>query len=246
MANSIIILAIVVLPGWISITANQRYHPRIVDRTAVMVWGILFYHAAIVHIVGIALFMTGIWALGAFSIHTLDLERLVAEGFSAYLEESPAAITLASGIYVLWMLLASVVSGVADLPSKLTNSLGWIMNRCKLAPEPVEDEPIWFNALGQERRRIRDARVQVFVRMKNSDIYVGQLLSYPILPDSEKSKDFRLGDSIFYPNGDTNRAVYLNFSDYEAGGVLLNTVNVSSIEYILHEDYRLESGDDTG
>ena len=73
--------------------------------------------------------------------------------------------------------------------------------------------------------------------MKNSDIYVGQLLSYPILPDSEKSKDFRLGDSVFYPGGDTDRAVHLNFNEYESGGVLLNTINVSSIEYILHEDY---------
>ena len=239
MVNSIIILAIVVLPGWISITANQRYHPRIVDRTTVMVWGILFYHAAIVHIIGVALFAVGIWILGAFSIHTLDLERLATEGFSTYAKENSVAIALTSSIYVLWMLLASVVSGVVDLPSKFTNGLGWIMHRCRLAPEPVEDEPIWFNALGRERRSITGSRVQVSVRMKNGDIYVGQLLSYPILPDSEKSKDFRLGDSVFYPGGDTDRAVHLNFSlsDYEAGGVLLNTINVSSIEYILHEDY---------
>ena len=40
MVNSILILAVIVLPGWISISVAQRHHPRVVDRTALMVWGI--------------------------------------------------------------------------------------------------------------------------------------------------------------------------------------------------------------
>ena len=232
MVNSIIILVIVVLPGWISITANQRHHPRILDRSNVMVWGILFYHATLVHIVGVALLVAGVWVLSAFSIHTLDIAKLVSEGVADYAKEDFATIAYVSAIYLLWMLLASVASGVLDLPSKFTNGFGWVIRR---APEPLEDEPIWSRALGQERSE--DERIQVRVRMKNGDIYVGQLLYYPILPDSEKSKDFRLGDFDFYPGGDNNRVVRRDFSDYKSGGVLLNTINVSSIEYILHEDY---------
>lgn len=73
--------------------------------------------------------------------------------------------------------------------------------------------------------------------MKNGDIYVGNLNSYPILPDSEDAKDLRLGDSIYYPLGDADAAEELNFSESGGGGVLLNTSNVSSIEYMYHDNY---------
>ena len=73
--------------------------------------------------------------------------------------------------------------------------------------------------------------------MKNGDIYVGNLDSYPILPDSADAKDVRLGDSVFYPAGDIDAAEELSFDKSGGGGVLLNTSNVSSIEYMYHDDY---------
>ena len=73
--------------------------------------------------------------------------------------------------------------------------------------------------------------------MKNGDIYVGNLASYPILPDSTVAKDLRLGDSVLYPGGNTNAAEALGFSNSGGGGVLLNTSNVSSIEYVYHDNY---------
>jgi hypothetical protein len=76
--------------------------------------------------------------------------------------------------------------------------------------------------------------------MKNGDVYVGSLHSYPILPDTARSKDFRLGDSVLYPGGDTSSPVEMYFSSLGGGGVLLNTANVSSIEYLYHDEY--ESG----
>ena len=67
--------------------------------------------------------------------------------------------------------------------------------------------------------------------MKNEDIYVGYIHFYPILPDSENSKDFKLGESVYYKNGDLSSPEQLEFDDNN-GGVLLNTVNVNSIEYL--------------
>ena len=67
--------------------------------------------------------------------------------------------------------------------------------------------------------------------MKNEDIYVGNLHFYPILSDSENSKDFRLGKSVYYKNGDLSAPEVLDFEDND-GGVLLNTNNVNSIEYL--------------
>jgi hypothetical protein len=76
MLNSIIILAIVVLPGWISLSVNQRYYPRIVDRSTVMSWGILLYHAMIVHIIGVAISAAVVLICRAYFLDTLGLDRL--------------------------------------------------------------------------------------------------------------------------------------------------------------------------
>lgn len=173
-------------------------------------------------------------------METPDVWQLFTKGLVPYAKENPATFTFMSGWYAACMLFWSIVSGVVDLPSKLTRVVGWLAERAHLAPEPVEEEPIWYQSLGLERRG-SDSRVQVKVLLKNGDIYIGQLLSYPILPDSEKSKDFRLGDSYYLPGGDADEQVELSFSQYESGGgVLLNTVNVSSIEYIVHQDYGTE------
>ena len=208
-----------------------------------MVWGTLFYHAVIVHILCVSSSLALLPIVRVSSIDTLDVWLLLTKGFLPYAKENPVTFTVFSGWYVVCMLFWSIVSGVADLPSKLTRGVGWLAEKVHLAPQPVEDEPIWHDALGLERRSSSsDLRIQVKVLLKNGDIYIGQLLSYPILPDSEKSKDFRLGDSYFLPGGDVNRQIELNFSNYESGGgVLLNTVNVSSIEFIVHKDYGVDT-----
>ena len=207
-----------------------------------MVWGTLFYHAVIVHILCVLSSLALILVIRVSPMDTLDVWLLFTKGFLPYAKENPATVTAFSGWYVVCIIFWSIVSGVADLPSTLTRVVGWLAEKAHLAPEPVEEEPIWYQALGLDRRRNSDSRVQAKVVLKNGDIYIGQLLSYPILPDSEKSKDFRLGDSFYLPGGDVDEQVELSFSQYESGGgILLNTVNVSSIEYIVHKDYGNDS-----
>ena len=245
MVDSIIILAIVVLPGWISLTANQRYYPRIVDRSTVMAWGLLFYHAAIVHAIGIAVFASIVLLSQSYFLNTLHVDWILTDGPVEFTKKSPGTALVIFGGYSVWMFIGSTLSGVIDLPSRLTISVGKAMNKMRLAPEPTGDEPVWYDALNLDRRRgENELNIQVSVRMKNGDIYRGALHSYPILPDSEASKDIRLGNSVLYPNGDTDSPIELDFSNYDGGGVLLNTTNVSSIEYILHDDYADENDTD--
>ena len=243
MVNSLVILAIVVLPGWISMSVSQRYYPRIVDRSTVMTWGLLFYHAAIVHVLGSILFAVVLVALCVTGLYSFQVDQILSQGIADYTKESPTPVFVVSGLYVLWLLLGSTISGVVGLPWKSTDLVGAALTKMKLAPEPLVDEPVWFRALNLDRNGDPEIYVQVSVRMKNGDRYVGDLHSYPILPDSEKSKDIRLGRSVLYPNSsDSDDPIVLPFDDYEGGGVLLNTVNVSSIEYILHEGYDDEDG----
>ena len=79
MVNSIIILAVIVLPGWISVSAAQRHRPRVFERTTLMVWGMMFYHAAVVHAIGVgtAAALALIWR--GYFLDTLGLDRVLTE-----------------------------------------------------------------------------------------------------------------------------------------------------------------------
>ena len=237
MVNSIIILAIIVLPGWLSISAAQLHHPRLIDRTGVMLWGMLFYHAAVIHAIGIAVSALLIFALPSYFLDTLRIHAILTDGAYAFASESPGTAIAMFGGYFLWMVIASVVSGVVDLPAKLTYGVGWLLRKANLANEPFRDEPVWYRALHQDEDDKKN--IQVTIRMKNGDIYKGSLLSYPWgLPDSAESKDIRLGKSVLYPNGDESSPIELDFTEF-GGGVLLNTANISSIQYLFHDDYNI-------
>ena len=139
--------------------------------------------------------------------------------------------------YFLGLFVISILSGVIHLPSRAIALVAWIPEAAKWAPERLREDPVWYSALTLDRKGAQKSDVQLRVHMKGGDIYVGNLNSYPILPDSADAKDLRLGDSIFYPAGEIAAAEELSFSKSGGGGVLLNTSNVSSIEYIYHDDY---------
>ena len=241
MLDSILTLAVIVLPGWLSITANRLYRPSDVDnhKSTVMEWGMVFYHASIVNVIG-AIVVAIIYASSP-GLKTLGLDQIFTEGPIAFTKASPTAGFVVFGLYLLWLVFGSTISGTTNLPSSVIQGVGWIAHAARLAPDRLQEEPVWYSALTIDRRESGKPNVQLRVRMKNGDIYVGNLDSYPILPDSADAKDLRLGDSIFYLAGDVDAAEELNFNESGGGGVLLNTTNVSSIEYMYHDNYKTSS-----
>lgn len=218
---------------------NQRYYPRIVDRSIVMSWGILLYHAMMVHLIGVAMFATIVLIWRTYFLETLGLDQILIDGPAEFTKISPGTALAVFGVYALWMLVGSAMSAIMDLPFRLVAGVGKIANLLRLARSPVNsDEPVWFRALNLERDK---SNVQVYVRMNNGDVYVGDLKSYTVLPFSDESRDVRLGDSVRYPRGDSASPVELDFSDYGGGGVLLSTKDISSIEYMFHDDYEWDS-----
>ena len=237
MVNSIIILAVIVLPGWVSISAAQLYHPSVINRSTLMVWGMMFYHAAIVHIVGVGTVAAAALIWRGYFVDTLGLERVLTEGAAEFARDSPGTAFAVFGAYFLWMVAGSALSGVANVPSRLTFAIGKVAQKARLVSEPIEEELIWYNALNLARKRLGKSGVHVLVYMKDGGVYVGDLVSYPISPDSVESKDIRLGRSQWYPDGDlSSEPTELDFADDE-GGVLLNTMNINSIHYLLVDDY---------
>lgn len=237
MLDSILVLAIIVLPGWLSITANRLYRPSDFEshRSTVMEWGMVFYHATVVNVGGVIIvaIVFSLWP----QLETLGLDQILANGPMAFARKSPAISFVVFGLYLLWVVFGSAISGTANLPTRIIYGVGWLAHVANLAPDRLREEPIWYSALTIDRRASGKSNVQLRVRMKSGDIYVGNLDSYPILPDSADAKDLRLGDSVFYPEGDIDAAEELSFNESDGGGMLLNTANVSSIEYIYHDDY---------
>ena len=245
MVNSILILAIIVLPGWISISAAQRHRPRVFERTTLMVWGMMFYHAAVVHAIGggTAAALALIWR--GYFLDTLGLDRVLTEGALEFARDSPGTAFAAFGAYFLWMVIGSIISGVLDLPFRLTSAIGWGANKLDWATIPRGEESIWYRALNLDRRKSDKSSVQVSIRMKNGDMYIGELNSYAIAPDTAESKDVWVGNHTFYPSDDPFSPIEMEFADDE-GGVLLNTANMYSVHYRLISDYDDEGEEGAG
>ncbi len=204
-----------------------------------MTWGMFFYHASLVHIIGVGVVASATLVRPDYFLDNLGLDGVLIDGPAHFVQSSPATAFAVFGTYFMWMVLGAAVLGVIDLPARLTDWLGRAASVARVAPEPLGGEPVWYKALNLDRKNAGSQSVQMSVRMKNGDIYVGDLQSYPILPDSVESKDIRLGNSILYPHGDEASPIQLDFSNVDGGGVLLNTVNVSSIHYLFHTDYEI-------
>ncbi len=238
MLDSILTLAVIVLPGWLSITANRLYRPADAEnhKSTVMEWGMVFFHATVVNVIGGI--VVAIVLASRPELRNLGLDRILTEGPISFVKSSPTTGFVVYGVYLSWLVIGSTISGTANLPSGIIYAVGWLAHVVRLAPDRLQEDPVWYGAFTIDRRASGKSNVQLRVRLKNGDIYVGNLHSYPILPDSADSKDLRLGDSVFYPVGDINSAEDLKFSEYGGGGVLLNTSNVSSIEYMYHDNYK--------
>ena len=80
--------------------------------------------------------------------------------------------------------------------------------------------------------------------MKESgDVYVGELVSYPIARDTEPDKDFLITKAHYYRGGNFEDGQDLSQID-NTGAVLLNSGNVESIR-IVYSD-RLKDGSGSG
>lgn len=239
MIDSIVVLALVLLPGWISVTTGRLHSPRILDRTAVMQWGLLIYHAVVVHIVSIliSVLLAGILTLisSDFFFTTLAIDRLFIDGVQEYVESDPGLGFMVLGGYALLLVIVSGFSGVIDLPSKITEGISWSARKCNVAGDPVSRVPLWYRAWRLDRLDANKKDVQLVVRMKNSDVYIGKLYEYQAETGYQDSRDIMLvGDIILWPGGDASNEIDLSFDEGGGGGVMLNSANISSIEYLYH------------
>lgn len=238
MIESIFILIAIVLPGWLSVTASRLYHPHEIDKSAIMQWGMLVYHAVVLHVIITLLPAIAVYVSSYFVSVPLLFDRALIDGSLV----SPADSSMASDVvaialgtaYILVMIFGSIVLGITDFPSQITSKIGSAMRERGAAKEELPRDPLWYVAWRLNREMAEKPNVQLLVRMKNSDLYTGQLYRYQFVPHLDGSRDIMLsGDIILWPRGDASDTVKLPFEEH-GGGVMLNSANISSIEYLYH------------
>ncbi len=233
--DSIIFLTLVVLPGWVSTTANQLYNPRESDRSTLMQWGMLIYHAAVIHAFVILTIVVPTLLWRDFFLETLDVDSLLVDGLASYLKTLTVTNTIVVLMYLLMLMTGALISGIVDIPSKLINGLGKIMRWLRLAQNPVVDVPLWYQAWRVYKKDRTRKGVQILARMKNGDVYIGQLSAYQHKTYDGNARDIILSGTVtFWPGSDASSEISLPFEKGK-GGVLINSENVSSLEYLYND-----------
>ena len=206
------------------------YYPRPTDKSAIMQWGSLVYHAVIVHVL-----FTVPYSLIAFGISfvvpvAIPFDNELSNGeinFDSYFSLWTIVWTTISTIV---MIVGSTVTGVADIPSWISRTIGI---RIRTADnEMLINEPLFYRAWRTDRKKEGETTgVLVRVKMNNGDVYFGRLYQYEFISEIGESRDLILRDTVLHPGGDESQVIEYSFEDGLGGGALLNTKNISSIVY---------------
>ena len=242
-------ILILVLPGFLSYRSalSRRADP---SRRSVL-WQLaqMLEYSVYVHLLGIGLVFAIEALLHAIWHVDTHLDELSSRRPHEFLNEYFVEGTLLFTLYPLYVVVAAVLMGAYALPHVFATAIvrigGLVVSTVSRLPWmswmklPMPDfpvEPIWYKTFNVATDGFQQSSPEVVVIMKRGDMYYGRLESYPILPDSESSKDFLITDAKYAPAG-LGRSFEL--SNQEGGGtVLLNSPNVDSIQAGLYAKFR--------
>ena len=151
----------------------------------------------------------------------------------AYFTLYPIYVVVTSaalGAYGIPLKISSAIANLPDRVTRLHKSLRWFPTPQEIYPQ----EPVWYHAFNSMTEGYKSSLPYVMVVLKSRDAYFGQLLTYPIAPDTENQKDFLIKHAIFYEGGLLTEGQQLDLLD-GVGAVLLNTSNVDSIKIYYHD-----------
>jgi hypothetical protein len=230
---------LLVLPGFLvyGFATDRRADPA----THSPLWQLaeILQYSVYVHLLGIGLVFGIAWVIGRFGIH-LHLDQLPRLSPTAFLSTYFLEGVLLFTLYPVYVVVAATIMGAYDAPSWTTANivratsgaarsiahiplLHWV----KPPPPPFPREPIWHETFATLNGS--GGPVRVLVKMKLGDIYDGYIITYPILPDYQQSKDFLLTRASYFPKGDLTNEYRLE--EIPGGGlVLLNASDVDSIQ----------------
>lgn len=240
-AADVAAVLVLVLPGFLAyrFALFRRADPA--ERSPLWQLAEILEYSVYVHLLGAGLVLSIHGLLQLFAVESY-LNELPGKSPLEFLNKHFLSGVLLFTLYPLYVILAAILMGVYDLPKTVGNLVlrstaasarfvrGWPLIGWVRPPSPeYPREPIWYLALNEIPRQVRSSRTLLLVKMKQGDIYYGELASYPIQPDERKEKDFLIRKARYYPMGDFTKEHRLDDTD-GIGAVLLNTADIESIQ----------------
>ena len=246
-ASSAVALLLLVLPGFLAyrFAVLRRDDPTRVSP----LWQLseILEYSAYVHLIGVALSAAIAATLErGFGIAT-HAGNLVRVEPSEFLKSHPWEAGLWLILYSIYVIISATLLGTWDFPKLVRESIfrfsiGVAKSVFQRLPcfrgialpiEPYPQNPVWQYAFDIRVNNYGNVIPLVIVTMKSGDVYFGRLVTYPIVPDTENEKDFLIDNTRFYKQGNPDDERNLSKLD-GVGAVLLNTVNVESIQIYYH------------
>ena len=236
--ESVLIIVGIILPGGLSLLVMRRYHPSVDYRSTLLEWSVLIYHASLVHFIGFWYMVFVVWVNSMVNERAVNFPSVLP---NRLFDEFMGTNVIWVLVWIALLMMISVVSGIYDLPSKVTHLVARVWRRGDEERRPLLDQSIWFKALQQDREAHGQdfSSVLIRARMKNGDEYTGWLQRFPVLPDSSSEKDITITGEVRFRSSGVGDFQIMEFED--KGGVLLNTANISSLEY-LYQDQSQSDG----
>ncbi len=239
---------LLILPGFLAyrFSVFQRADPA--DRSVIWQVSEILEHSLYVHLLGFILAYTlhfVVIALGS----TTHLPELLKHGPQRFLDDYFAEALRWYVGYAIYVIAASMIIGAYNVPARVSTGMVEVLRVFKqrrllkwipIPGDTYRQEPIWYHTFRAMSDESDDSPI-LFVKMKSSgDIYVGEIASYPIVPDIQAEKDFLIRKTRYYRHGNFDDELDLNSID-GIGAVLLNSRDVESIRVVYRRD---ADGDD--
>ena len=241
-ALNVVAILVLVLPGFLSYRSALSRSADPSPRSVLWQLSAMMEYSVYIHLLG-AILVFGVAALldSVFGLET-HLSELAAKTPHEFLSDYFVEGSLLFILYTLYVIVFAVVMGVYEVPSQVATKiakgsdlLAWGvvrvpgLRRIKPPRPNFPQEPIWYLAFNVATGGFVEARPSVLVKMKTGDIYYGEIEAYPILPDSQREKDFLIRHAVYTPVGSPGKRFRLECQP-GGGTVLLNSADVDSIQ----------------
>ena len=241
-ALNIVFILVLVLPGFLSYRSALTRSTDPSPRSTLWQLSAMVEYSVYIHVLG-AILVFGVVVLIdlVFSVET-HLRELLTKRPHEFLSDHFVEGSILFIPYLLYVIVAAVVMGAWDIPSRMATRIvkgggllaRWVVRVPGLhwitPPGPnFPQESVWYHAFHVATKGFVEARALVLVRMKTGDTYYGEIEAYPILPDSQREKDFLIRHAVYRSAGTPGKEIRLE-KQPGGGTVLLNAADVDSIQ----------------